>query len=119
MMNVSESPQKLLVLCLLLTGFLIPQQTFAQQTDQYSSVKEALSRSGQLSGSNGPSNVTWIDNGNRYSYMQYNQETESMEIRAYDPATQEDELIFNNTEHTFPNSDSTFEYSSFQWSNDS
>jgi len=119
MMNVSKSPHKLLILCLLLTGFVFQQQAFAQQDDQYSSIKEALSKSSQLSGSNGPQNVTWIDNGNRYSYMQYNQETESMEIRAYDPAIQEDELIFNNTEHTFPNSDSTFEYSSFQWSNDS
>jgi dipeptidyl-peptidase-4 len=51
--------------------------------------------------------------------MQYNEETENMEIRAYDPATQEDELIFNNAEHTFPDTDSTFEYSSFQWSGDS
>lgn len=110
---------KLLSLCLLLSTFVMQQNGYAQQKDRYSSVKEALSKSGQLSGSNGPSNVTWIDNGNRYSYMQYNSETESMEIRAYDPAMAEDELIFNNTNHTFPGTDSTFQYSSFQWSNDS
>jgi dipeptidyl-peptidase-4 len=110
---------QLLSLCLLLSTFVMQQNGYAQQKDRYSSVKEALSKSGQLSGSNGPSNVTWIDNGNRYSYMQYNSETESMEIRAYDPAMAEDELIFNNTNHTFPGTDSTFQYSSFQRSNDS
>lgn len=109
---------KLFTLILLLC-FLVQQQSFSQQKNRYSSVKEALSKSSQLSGSNGPSNVNWIDDGNRYSYMHYNSETENMEIRAYEPATAEDELIFNNEEHTFPNSDSTFEYSSFQWSKDS
>jgi dipeptidyl-peptidase-4 len=103
----------------LLCFFLYQQQGFSQEKQQYSSVKEAISKSGQLSGSSGPRNVTWIDNGNRYSYMQYNSETESMEIRAYDPAMDEDELIFNNKNHTFPNTDSTFQYSSFQWSKDS
>lgn len=102
----------------LFIGFSQPE-VHAQQKERYTSVKEALSKSGQLSGSRGPRNVIWIDNGNRYSYMQYNGETESMEIRAYEPATGEDELIFNNTNHTFPGTDSTFQYTSFQWSNDS
>ncbi|MDX1586705.1 MAG: S9 family peptidase, partial [Balneolaceae bacterium] len=49
----------------------------------------------------------------------YNSDTESTEIRAYNPATEEDVLIFNNTNYTYPNSDETFNYSSFQWSKDS
>ncbi|WP_138431613.1 S9 family peptidase [Fodinibius saliphilus] len=118
-MNTLKTVCKLLFFSLLVGGFLFQQQAFGQEKKEYSSVKEALSKSRQLSGSNGPRNVNWIDNGNRYSYMQYNQETESMEIRAYDPATKKDELIFNNTEHTFPDSEKTFEYSSFQWSKDS
>lgn len=118
MKNYFSFSVKFLVLSLLCC-FLFQQKGFSQEKERYSSVKEALSKSGQLSGSNGPSNVNWINNGNRYSYMQYNPETESMEIRAYDPAMGEDELIFNNKNHTFPNSDSTFEYSSFQWSEDS
>ncbi len=104
---------------ILLFCFLVQQQSFSQQKEQYTSVKEALSKSSQLSGSNGPRNVNWIDDGNRYSYMSFNSDTESMEIRAYEPATAKDELIFNNENHTFPGSDSTFEYSSFQWSKDS
>ncbi len=113
-----SSLYKSIILSILLGAFLF-QPGIAQEKQRYSDVKEALSQSGQLSGSNGPRNVNWIDNGNRYSYMQHNEETENMEIRAYDPASQEDELIFNNAEQTFPNTDSTFEYSSFQWSNDS
>lgn len=118
-MKILKSVLKISLLSLLVTGFVLQQNSYAQQKDRYSSVKEALSKSGQLSGSNGPRNVNWIDNGNRYSYMQYNQDTESMEIRAYDPASGEDELIFNNTKHTFPDTDSTFQYNSFQWSSDS
>lgn len=110
---------KFIALSLLLCGFLFQDQSLAQQKKHYTSIKEALSKSGQLSGSDGPSNVNWIDNGNRYSYMRYNSDTESMEIRAYDPSIADDELIFNNKNYTFPNSDSTFEYSSFQWSEDS
>jgi dipeptidyl-peptidase-4 len=110
---------KTLALSIFVGTFLFQQSTLAQEKQRYSSVKEALSKSSQLSGSNGPGNVNWIDDGNRYSYMKYNEETESMEIRAYDPASEDDELIFNSANHTFPESDSTFEYSSFQWSDDS
>ncbi|PAU93656.1 peptidase S9 [Aliifodinibius salipaludis] len=110
---------KTLALSFLVGAFLLQQPTIAQDKQRYSSVKEALSKSSQLSGSNGPRNVNWIDDGNRYSYMEYNEKTENMEIRAYDPASEEDELIFNSANHTFPESDSTFEYSSFQWSDDS
>lgn len=100
-------------------AFIAPDTLPAQTKERYESVKDALQSSDSLSGSSGPQNVNWIDGGDRYSYMQYNEETESMEIRAYNPATGRDELIFNNTNHTFPESDSTFEYNSFQWSKDS
>lgn len=110
---------KVLALGMLVGAFIFQQPTLAQEKQRYSSVKEALSKSSQLSGSNGPRNVNWIDDGNRYSYMKYNEETENMEIRAYDPSSEEDELIFNSANYTFPESDSTFEYSSFQWSDDS
>lgn len=103
------------LLCCLL---LWPSQTQAQQKERYSNLKDALFNS-SLQSSQGPKNVNWFDDGDRYSYMQLNEETNNMEIRAYDPETQEDVLIFNNEKHTFPNADSTFEYTSFQWSQDS
>lgn len=117
---------RVLTLTLLLGCFVYQQPAHAQdqenssqEKERYSSIRDALSKSNDLTGSNGPRNINWIDDGDRYSYMQQNEETESMEIRAYNPGTQEDELIFNAVNHTFPDTDSTFEYSSFQWSNDS
>lgn len=97
----------------------LPYQADAQQKERYQNVKEALNAGELLSGSEGPENVNWIDGGDRYSYMAYNEETESTEIRAYDPTSGEDNLIFNNKDHTFPGTDSTFQYKSFQWSKDS
>lgn len=115
----SFKPLYILLVSVFAIAFVMPDTLPAQTKERYESVKDALQSSGNLSGSSGPRNVNWIDNGNRYSYMQYNEETESMEIRAFNPSNGEDELIFNNTNHTFPESDSTFEYNSFQWSNDS
>jgi dipeptidyl-peptidase-4 len=89
------------------------------QKDRWSSMNEALLSSYKLSGGNGPSNVNWIDGGDRYSYTTMNRETQSREIRAYNPATEEDQLIFAEQDHTFPGTDSTFSYRSFQWSSDS
>ncbi|MBN2731244.1 MAG: DPP IV N-terminal domain-containing protein, partial [Balneolaceae bacterium] len=91
----------------------------AQQHKQYESVKDALQSGSKLSGAGGPGNINWIDEGDRYSYMQYNAEAKAREIRAYNPDTGNDELIFNSTEYTFPGSDKDFEYQSFQWSKDS
>ncbi|MFW6157582.1 MAG: DPP IV N-terminal domain-containing protein, partial [Balneolaceae bacterium] len=102
----------------LLAGLLGPIQLQAQEKERYEDLEDALSSASRLSGSSGPENVTWIDDGDRYSYMQYNSDTESMEIRAYNPETEEDELIFDNSGHTFPDSDEQFEYESFQWSAD-
>ncbi|NGP75727.1 S9 family peptidase [Balneolaceae bacterium YR4-1] len=108
------------VLFILLSFMLVlPQTSNAQQNAQYSSVKEALQSSTKLRGSSGPRNVNWIDDGDRYSYMQYNSDTESTEIRAFNPATEEDVLIFNNKNYTFPDSQQSFDYRSFQWSKDS
>lgn len=119
MKHHSKVSFRFLLCLLLLPAFLFtghPAQ--AQQKERYDNLKEALYSSG-LRSSYGPQNVNWIDGGDRYSYMQRNDETNSMEIRAYDPGTGKDVLIFNAEEHTFPNADSTFEYSSFQWSKDS
>jgi dipeptidyl-peptidase-4 len=109
---------QLLTATLLCCLFLWTGQSQAQEQERYSNLKDALFNSG-LQASQGPQDVNWIDNGDRYSYMQRNDETNSMEIRAYNPDSQKDVLIFNNENHTFPNADSTFEYTSFQWSQDS
>lgn len=106
-------------LLLLLFFFSMGLPSQAQQKEQYQSVKEALQAGSTLSGASGPGNVNWIDDGDRYSYMQYNAEAKAREIRSYRPESAEDELVFDNTQYTFPDSDETFQYESFQWSKDS
>lgn len=105
----------LLVLSVL---FGLPVQSAAQGTQEYQSLQHALFSSAQLNGDQGPQNVTWIDRGQRYSYMEYNPGTQSNEIRVKNPQTGNDKLVFDHTEHTFPQTDSPFEFNSFQWSKD-
>lgn len=92
-----------------------PVQALAQR--EYQNIEHALFSSSQLVGNQGPENVTWIEGGDRFSYMQYNQSESSNEIRVYDPATGDDKLIFRDSDHTFPDNDQRFSYESFQWSN--
>ena len=40
--------------------------SFAQKT-QYSSIREAIFSAGQLNGQGAPANLTWIENGDKYS----------------------------------------------------
>lgn len=99
--------------------FLISEPTFSQEKEQYQSLQHALFTAGQaLSGDQGPQNIVWIEGGERFSYMKQNPGTESTEIFVYNPATGEDELIFNTADYTFPGSDEKFEFRSFQWSDD-
>lgn len=91
----------------------------AQEKTRYTSIEEALNSGRQLSGNSGPANVVWINDGHQYSYTQRNAESNASEIRSYDPATGEDELIFVNTDFTFPDKEDTFSYNSFQWTDDS
>ncbi len=91
---------------------------FSQALQEYQSLQHALFSAGQLVGEQGPQNVTWIEGGERFSYMQQNFSEQSREIRAYNPASGGDELIFRNTDYTFPESDDPFDFRSFQWSQD-
>lgn len=108
------------LLLLLFAG--VPATSFAQTENEervgYESLRSALFSSGLLSGNSGPRSVNWIEDGNRYSYMQQNSETGDTEIRVFDPANGEDELIFATGELTFPDSNIAFSFRSFQWSDD-
>ncbi|MCC5913228.1 MAG: S9 family peptidase [Balneolaceae bacterium] len=100
---------------------LFTSLSYSEAQDQrqtYQSLQHALFSASQLTGDQGPQNVTWIDGGERFSYMEQNPGTGSTAIRVFDPATGEDELLFDTTEHTFPGSDTAFTFRSFQWSSD-
>ena len=105
----------------LIIGVLLSLNTVQaqdQEKQRYQSLQHALFSGGQLSGEQGPQNITWIDGGDRFSYMEYSNERETNEILAVDPDSGEEELIFRNSDHTYPNSDDPFQFRSFQWSND-
>ena len=92
--------------------------SYSQTLQEYQSLQHALFSAGQLTGERGPQNITWIEGGERFSYMEFNQQTQSNEIRVYSPADDEEILLFSNSEHTFPGSDREFNFRSFQWSDD-
>jgi len=99
--------------------FLSANSAIAQSEQQvYQSLQHALFSSGQLYGERGPQNVTWIEGGERYSYMEQYPQTGSTKIRVYNPQTEHDELIFNTAEHVFPGTNYAFQFRSFQWSAD-
>jgi len=105
-----------LIAIMLLT--LTTLQAQPQELQRYQTLQHALFSGGQLSGDQGPQNITWIDGGDRFSYMEYSFERETNEILAVNPATGEEELIFRNSDHTYPGSDDPFHFRSFQWSQD-
>jgi dipeptidyl-peptidase-4 len=89
----------------------------AQQKATYANRMEAMAAGGTLSGRGGPRNVNWIDGGKRFSFIVRGDS--GQEIRAMDPATGKDTLLFSARGLSFPDSAAPFSYQSFQWARDS
>jgi len=89
----------------------------AQQKARFPDLRTALLAGGGMNGGFGPQGLTWIDGGKRYSYIGGTHDAE--EIRAFDPATGKDTLIFAAKGLTFPDSSEPFSYNQFQWTRDS
>jgi len=89
----------------------------AQDKKAFASMTEALQASGALSGRSGPRGVNWIDGGKRYSYTTRGADGE--EIRATDPATGADTLLFSAKGVMYPDTAAAFSYQSFQFAQDS
>lgn len=107
-----------IALLLLFAQFQPVQGQSQEEPMHYQSLQHALFSAGQLTGERGPQNVTWIEGGERYSYMIQDPEAGTTEIRAFNPADQSDDLIFDTADITFPGSDQPFRFQSFQWSAD-
>lgn len=97
----------------------LPAVGRAQEKTRFSNLMQAIQASGAMNGGSGPRNVTWIDGGKRYSYIGRAATGGGEEIRALDPATGEDELLFSAQGVTFPDTSEAFAYRSFQWARDS
>src|SRR5678816_3592830 len=82
----------------------------AQQKQQYSSLAEALQSTGVLFGRGEPQNVVWLDGGSRFSFINTDPRSGRSEIRAYDPASGRDTLLFSGTGLVFPGTTNPFKY---------
>jgi dipeptidyl-peptidase-4 len=89
----------------------------AQEKIRMRSRAEVGAVSRALSGRSGPQNVNWIDGGRRLSFVVRGDSGE--EIRALDPATGRDTLLFTGRGLVFPGTSEAFAYRSFQWARDS
>ena len=91
----------------------------AQEKARFKNIEEAIQAGRILNGKSGPRSLNWIDGGDRYSYLATNEATKSEEIRAFNPKTGKDELIFDAKGMVFPDTNEPFSYQSFTWSSDS
>ena len=101
---------------LALALLLAPAALWAQQKTQFHTLQEALMAGGQMNGAGGPRGVVWIEGGRRYSFTTRGANGE--EIRAMDPATGHDTLLFSAQGLTFPGTSEAFAYRSFDWARD-
>jgi dipeptidyl-peptidase-4 len=109
---------KALFVPLAAVSLLVPRASTAQQKSMFGSREDALRAGIVLSGGSRPTNVNWIDGGDRYSYIARDA-SGGQEIRAFDPGTGKDTALFTARGITFPGTDRAFTYRSFQWAHDS
>ncbi len=97
----------------------LPFVANAQEKQRFANMDEALQAGAILNGRQGPRNVNWIEGGARFSYTDRDQRTGTPVIRAYDPPTGKDTVLFTPTGFTFPGTSQPFAYDDFQWTQDS
>jgi len=90
--------------------------TVAAQKKQYGSLREAMFAGRSLRGDRGPSGVEWIEDSDQYSFTKVEQRNQ--QIWTYNIKTESEELIFSESDFTFPGTEEPFRYRSFQWTND-
>jgi len=104
---------------LLVAGLaVLPQLVLAQQKQRFASLDEALQSEGVLQGRSGPRSVNWIEGGARFSFIDRDAQNKPV-IKAYDPATGAESVLFTTAGAVFPGTSTPFEYESFQWTRDS
>lgn len=97
----------------------LPFVAGAQEKQRFATMDEAFQATPILNGRQGPRNVNWIEGGRRYSYIDRDPSTNSPVIKANDPATGADAVLFTGSGITFPGTSEPFSYDSFEWAQDS
>jgi dipeptidyl-peptidase-4 len=97
----------------------LPLVAAAQEKQRFANMDDAMQAGAILNGRQGPRGVNWIEGGQRYSYTDRDAATGTPVIRAYDPATGKDTILFSTTGLTFPGTNQPFSYDGFEWAQDS
>ena len=97
----------------------LPFVAGAQEKQRFANMDEAMQAGAILRGRQGPQNVNWIEGGARFSYTDRDASTGTPLIRAYDPPTGKDAVLFTTTGVTFPGTNDPFKYDGFEWAADS
>ena len=100
---------------LVLLMLLVASSSIGQKT-QYTSIRDALMTGGQLRGAGAPANLTWIENGDKYSFTKI--ENGAQEIWTHDMKTGEEVKVFSSDGLNFPDKMQAFRYREFQWTKD-
>lgn len=96
----------------------VPATGYAQQKTHMRSLNDWLTISRALGGRAGPQSINWIEGGRRFSFTQRS-DSGGDQIRAMDPATLKDTVLFATRGVTFPGTTDPFAYQSFQFAHDS
>jgi len=112
MKRVSKQYFVALIIC-------VPFVASAQEKQRFANMDEALQAGAILRGRQGPQNVNWIEGGARFSYTDRDARTGTPLIRAYDPPTGKDTVLFTTTGVTVPGTNQPFTYDGFEWAADS
>ena len=96
----------------------LPFVASAQEKQRFATMDEAFQATPILNGRQGPRSVNWIEGGRRFSYIDRDSRGTPV-IRAFDPATGRDTLLFASSGLTFPGTNQPFTYDSFEWARDS
>jgi len=104
------------ILALLFAAILVLPLQSQDQKERYSSLQEALSAAGNFNTGRAPSNVTWIEDGEKYSFTKNERFVQQIWIK--NVKNGKEEMVFSNEELTFPGTDRPFRYVSFAWTKD-
>ncbi|MFO7851291.1 MAG: S9 family peptidase [Bacteroidota bacterium] len=96
--------------------FLFLPASLEAQKEKYANLREALSSAGNLRAGGAPANVSWIKDGEKYSFTRRDQYIQEIWVRTV--RTGKEEKVFTNEDLTFPGTEQPFRYVSLAWTKD-
>ncbi len=100
----------------LVLAVILMLQPLQAQKEKYKDLREAMFSTGRLVTGGGPANVSWIENGEKFSFTKNNSGVQEIWTRTV--KNSKEEKIFTNEDLKFPDSEQDFRYVSFAWTND-